>query len=310
MSEEFSRYRSILTQLSTTWLDLVEGCSPVAQLPPPLDSMDRTVTDLSTAAAKLLLFDDAALYPRLTSGFKTLAAVGRAWSRTGEMPQLVDPLGQGRNVYHPLSLHLHLAAFARRFEVMPAGIWSACEDALAEATMPVRQIESYTDMAPPVEQIDLVLWQALCMTEQAILAGRDVDLEVADSVVHQVVSRPGDSQSLHIRRDSESLDTWASSELCGLHALANLALRRRQSSWAQRVEQIATFHVNHTETKTDRPWGVFAFLWSRRTRRFAERQLDHATTFLAGCTPSDARGGAVSGLLLADAVDALGAFSP
>ena len=115
MSEEFSRYRSILTQLSTTWLDLAEGSSPAAQLPPSLDSMDRTVTDLSTTAAKLLLFDDAALYPQLTSGFKTLAAFGRAWSRTGKMPQLVDPLGQGRNVYHPLSLHLHLAAFARRF---------------------------------------------------------------------------------------------------------------------------------------------------------------------------------------------------
>ena len=266
---------------------------------------------MAAAAAKLLLRDDAALYPLLVDGFKTLAAQGRDRSTKGLIPRLADPAGHVRDVYHLLALHLHLAAFARRFESMPPNSWAACEDALPEATEPVREAENYADVPPPCDQTAVVLWQALCLTEQAILAGRDVDLELTDSILHQVVSQPSQDGSLHRREASESLDTWTFRELCGLHALANVALRRRNTSWAKRVEQAALYHLENTQpdNTTNQPWALFAFLWSPKTRSFAEQQLHDTTAHLAQSgTLSDP--GAVAGLLLADAADTLGAFDP
>lgn len=302
MTEDFSRYRAIVSDLSTVALGAGVSSSPEDASEGPRPVM------MAAAAAKLLLRDDAALYPLLMEGFKTLAALGRSRSATGLIPRLADPAGHVCEVYHPLALHLHLAAFARRFESMPPHTWAACEDALPEATIPVRDVENYADVPPPSDQTAVVLWQALCLIEQAILAGRDVDLELADSILHQVVSQPSQGGSLHWREEPESLDGWTFRELCGLHALANVALRRRNANWAKRVEKAARYHLANSQpdNMTNQPWAVFAFLWSPNTRSFAEQQLHDTTAHLSQSKTTGQA--AVAGLLLADAADALGAF--
>lgn len=256
---------------------------------------------VASPAALLLLSDETDLYPSLVEGFRTLAAVGRAAHGRGVWPMLADAQGHTRGVYHALTLHLFLAAFTKRYETLPVGMWSACEDAMADAILPARVVERYTDVAPPPESTDLVLWQALCVLEQALAAGRDVDVEVVDGVVHQIVSRPGRDGALHPMNGDESLDAWTYRELCGLHALASLSLLRRNRAWAAHVERVAWHHVENTQpdNTTSQPWGWFGFFWSPKTRSFAEQQLHDATANDAGL---------VAALLLADAANALSTF--
>ncbi len=196
---------------------------------------------------------------------------------------------------------------------MPAGLWGVCEEALPVVVAPGRMIESFTDTPPPVDQTAITLWWTLCLHDQAVLAQRDVDVEIVDAVVHQITNRPGPEGSLHPSHEDdedhahEPTDRWIYDELCGLHALANLALGRRNRAWAHRVEQIALHHMNHTQPDhvTTQPWAVFAFVWSSQTRHFADQVIHDATAGRDGSTrPMDP----VAAMLLADAVSALSIF--
>src|SRR5690606_33037121 len=105
---------------------------------------------------------------------------------------------------------------------------------------------------------------------------------------------------------NESPDTWTYRELTGLHALANLALLRRNTAWARRVKEIAGYHLEHTQPDftTYEPWALFAFGWTPATSDFAQQQLHDVQTHLAS-------GGVdltAAALLLADADWAMGMF--
>lgn len=274
-------------------------------------------------AAKVLLRnapptepDDGAF---LASGLQMLASIGREHGRTGVMMR--DPAGQARPIYHLLVLHIHLAAFARRYESMNDSIWSVCEEALPQAIEPARVLEDFADAPPSADQVDLLYWRALCVLDQATLLGRDVDIELVDSAVHAALRLQGEDGSLHPRDQEQSLDSWTYRELAGLHALANLALARRNRAWAKRVQEIAEHHLAHTQPDytTYQPWGLFAFTWSPSTVGFADQQLHDATTWLAGCGDGVAKqavgsmgAGASSalipGLLLADAARCFARF--
>ena len=246
---------------------------------------------LGVPAARLLLDDDAALHYALADGAKRLAELGRQSAQNGGKicPQLVDQAGHHRDVYWPLVLHLHLSAFTLQYESLPSSLWSVCEDALADAIIPTRWIESFVGVAPAADQTAMALWSALCLLEQAVLASRDVDIELVDTVVHHMVARPGSEGALHPRNEQaggeESLDAWTYRELCGLHALANLAIARRNQTWAKRVEQIALYHLENTQpdNTTNQPWALFAFLWSPQTRSFGEQQMHDATVHRDQC---------------------------
>jgi len=92
--------------------------------------------------------------------------------------------------------------------------------------------------------------------------------------------------------------------LVGLHALARLALLRRHKTWAKRVEEIAMYHLENTQpdNATNQPWGLFAFLWSAKTRSFAEQQMHDATAHSGGAVSP------LAAMLLADAADCLAEF--
>lgn len=304
MGREFSRYYQLVRGLAEGSLSGVGPASSGMQPAGATQVAAQSHSILTTLPPALLLLRDAAEdHEGLVACARGLAQLASkssgAMGRT--VPRLEDPAGHGRDVYYPLALHVCLSAFARRYESLPARLWGRCEEALGRAVEPTRWVGNYTDTPPSPQATALVLWLALCLLDFALVVGRDVDVELADAVVYQVVKRPGAEFSLHPRSESTdggSLDTWTYRELCGLHALADLALLRRNRGWSQRVEQVAMYHLQNTQPDhaTRQPWAVFAFLWSPRTRVFAE-QLIHDATVHGGAGEV----GPMAGILLADA---------
>lgn len=292
--QEFSRYRKLVCGLAKPALEATARAAALSR-----ERLDAVT--LGVPAARLLLSEDPLLYPALGRGFAYLAARTRGGQ---DAPMLADSFGHKREVYDLLVLHLHLAAFLRRYETMPVEVWSVCEDALAAAVAPARRVEVYATEAPDADHVTPVLWKVLCLFEAAQLASRDADIEWADGVVHHIVNRPGQGSSLHPQEPGESIELWTYRELSGLHALANMALRRRSESWSKRVEQIALYHLEHTQPDftTSQPWGVFGFFWSPRTRSFADQQIHDAATEGGGTLNP------LAAMLLADAADALATF--
>ncbi|MCX5661535.1 MAG: hypothetical protein NTW19_17795 [Planctomycetota bacterium] len=269
--------------------------------------------------AALLLRDDPSLHPALARGLENLASLaGPAFSPAIAAPApadpaLRDPAGHSRKVYFPLVLHLHLAATLARQATLPRAVLEACAAAVPAATASARRIEAHVHAPPPPALTTLALWQALCLHEAAAVLGAqeslapDEELGPIDAAVSQIVARPGPDGSLHPRDAEESLDAWTYRELSGLHALAALALARRNAEWSARVEQIALHHLDNTQPDhtTSQPWALFAFLWSPKTRVFAEQQIHDATAQGA----IDGHGlDALPAMLLADAVASLSDF--
>lgn len=342
--QQFSQYRAML--LEPVLQTLKAAAVPAGAA---LNDVDHPPILMATPAAKLLIDDDTSQYQPLTDTLRAMANIGRPWITLGALSDrdggiddaetttrrnvgktatdtflfkggtypihFRDALGHSRDVYHPLAVHLALAAYIKHYETMPVNMWGHCEQAVPEAIAPMRMIEHFTDATPPLPMIPMVLWQALCVAEQAHIFGRDADMELIDAVVSAATSEPGRDGSLHPYSPQETLDTWTYRELVGVHALANLALLRRNNEWSKRVEQIAFYHLENTQPDnvTNQPWGVFAFLWSPKTRSFAEQQIHDATAQAAGGRGNDTGGHAglqpIAAMLLADAMRALDTFS-
>lgn len=303
-SADFSRYHRIVAELAQRSL--------AAAPEPPPSAPGRPVSILhALPAARLLLADDAAHHAGLALGLSQMASLAAGPPGPADSG-VVDPAGHSREVYHPFALHLCLAAFARRYESMPASLWSRCQSMAESAVAPMRLVESCAGIAPEPEQTALTLWRALALADAAVLLGRDLDMELIDAVVHAVVRRPGPEGSLHPRLAEQSLDAWTYRELTGLHALAGLALLRRNQGWARRVEEVAMHHVENTQpdNTTNQPWALFGFAWSMNTRSFADQQIHDATAHAAAWGSHHASTvGPLAGMLLADAADALGRFA-
>ncbi len=290
---DFNRYRSTLTSLATEVLNAAMAGNTSKGGGP-----DRLVL-MGAAAAKLMLEDDTALHGLLADGFRHLAKLG------GRSPAVhSDPAGQFNDVYFPLVLHLHLAAFGQRYETLDSTTWGACEQAIPAALQAARQCEQYAQIPPDNDRVDVVLWQALCVLEQAQLLKRDIDAEWIDAVVHQILSKI-DAPQLHQRNEDESIDAWMGREMAGLHAMANLALATRNQAWARRVQKIAMYHVKRRPVvnAADPPWALFAFSWSQSTRAFAEQWMQSIQQHREAITP-------LAAMLVADAANALGSFRP
>lgn len=293
---KFSRYRVLVADLARKALAHQDTEA----------SADHVDVMLGVAPALMLLDGDMTRGPHLVSGFRRLGSVATG----AATPMLADSAGDRRDVYFPFVLHLHLRAFARRYEMLATADWMACEDNLPGCVTGVREAENHADRPVPPQATARVLWQALCLAEYADVSKRDVDMELADAVVHQAVSRPGEHGCLHPASPDESPDAWTYRELTGLHALANLALFRRNRTWACRVEEIAGYHLEHTQPDftTTQPWAIFAGLWTERTAMFAEQQLHDVTSAQATSSGAYDTHRPMVGMLLADAADALAQF--
>ncbi len=242
-------------------------------------------------ASHLLRADDPSRHPDLERGLAWLAATGFA---AGD--GLPDP-ALPRALRHALLLHVHLGAFLARYESLTQRRWGASEHHALEAVAPVRRIERFSDVAPSSREVDVVLWQSLCVLDHARALGRDIDIEMVDGVVHHALS------ALPIDTGTATGDQADDGprELRALHALGNLALHRRNRSWARAMQTLAQ-HLSEAgtaATSPHRPWAWFAFAWSGQPSTDAT-----AGDGAAPPSPPDP----ISCVLLADTAHALGSF--
>ena len=270
------------------------------------DAGDRALSvsdarlSLAAPAAMLLLDDDASLYEALADGLARLPVLaGRdaEGQACGDLPPADRPT---LAAHYPFVLHLHLAAFGRRYESLPAAVWGKCEDRVMAALEPARAAEQYGDSPPPASQVHVVLWQLLCIYEQSKLLSREADAEWVDSAVHQIAAAAGPNGELHVQADDETPQAWQVRERCALHALANIALQMRKVQWSKRVQEAAKYMAMRPpiQSAAGEPWALFAFAWSDANRPIDAllQNLDKAPTLL-------------SALLITDAADALAEFA-
>jgi len=273
-SHHFSEYLQTVTQLVNDT--------------PNNDDISEDLKALVTVS-KLMIQDNPDSYQTLIDGLANLAA-----------GQLITSLPK-RPVYPLLALHVHLAAFKKRYLSLPDSIWDHLTLQFNQLASPLRQIETYRNTPPAHMSTEIVLWQASCLLLMGNLRHIDDDIALATAVIQQIVDRSVPDNPLTKQNPEESLDGWTYRELLGIHALTNAALLEQNAPWAQRIEQIARYHLYNTQPDhcTSEPWGLFGFLWSQQTHMFAIQQIHDAKSYgLAG----------VSRVLLADAARCLTEF--
>ncbi len=255
---------------------------------------------MATAPACLLLDDDAALYPALVQGLTKLAAITHAGPPTTHAVVMFrDALSHRRDIYHPLVVHLHLAALHGATS-MAATMRSAAIDLASRTIDSMPQVRLHMHKPAPPAITALLLWQALCLDEVAMLTGDSAGRNAVVEVVEPILADPGEGGSLHPQDPDESLDAWTYRELCGLHALYRLAIHAppdRATAWMARVAEITRFHVDNTQpdNTTNQPWAWAAFAARPETRSFAVQQLHDASAHGVSL---------VAAMLLADALHA------
>jgi hypothetical protein len=356
---DFSQYHRIVSQLASRGLSGLSGQSdPEGEQrgqagENPSDSVGDWPKpwplEVALPVAKLLVepaTDLACL--GLINGFRQLAKAGRQLAVNKTLPTFFRNMGDmessghggklgGHPLYLPLVVHLHLAAFTKLYEQMPMSFWSRCEDSLVELADLIRPADRYTKaQSQPggsnsditdASDMPVVIWQALCLLEYAQLSLRDVDVELVDSVVHKLVTVGGTGPFQPLLQGQLAGNTadqaaWRLGEQAGLHALANLALLRRNRRWADRVQEIAQWHIDHPpppeapeapESGSESlqgqssqsgdltgPWALFAHFWSRQTRDHVIKMIEQLE--------AQASLDCLSALLLADAAHAFSLF--
>jgi len=253
-------------------------------------------------AAWLLIEDAPARYPTLEEGLAWLAAQPDIDWPNDPMP---GPLG------FALVLHLHLAAFSARYETLPQRRWGACEHHALDAVAPVRQVARYSDLPPSQNQVDLVLWQTLCLLDYAHILGRDIDIELVDGIVHHAL----DALQMAIDPANGPADATAETvrpqRLRGLHALADLSLQRRNRAWATVAHRVAGQMLADNEPfpPSHRPWAWFAFAWSAHRGPSTPAAGPSTVPENRGAASSDCFADPLTLMLLADAAHAMGSFA-
>ncbi|MAE64944.1 MAG: hypothetical protein CMJ18_11800 [Phycisphaeraceae bacterium] len=232
---------------------------------------------LASTAALLLLEQDESLHAPFVDGFRTLCDLAPD-------PRTDDPAPHRGFAF---TAHLHLAAFARRFEALSDGQWCACEEAIPALIEPLRACERFAESPPPDDRADVVLWQALCILEQAAMLRRDIDAEWVDAVVHQVVGQ-------------SALVGDPTSRAAALQALCRLALLARNESWSRRVAMLVQPRRLGDPGESARPWDLFALAWIDRTQESADAMVED----LVHRAPPDVD----DALILADCCDTIGMF--
>lgn len=297
MTQEFTQYHRMVSTLARPVL------ARAADMPlPPMRAWEAPLALAAPAGA--VLIGEPMDEPAVVDGCIRLAELAGASLIVGQPAMLRAPDGHGRSMYHPFALHLFLAAFRQQYEQMSDTGWAACEEWLSPAVSASRYVESFADSPPPMDEAATVLWHALCVYEHGLLMSRDTDIEWVDGVVHSILDQPNTTGSLLPQSAEDAIDLWMFQEMVALHALTNLALLSRRAAWSARVAKVAAHHMEHFQPDytTSQPWGLMAFVWTKRTS-YADQQMHDAQTYGEMGQVS-----LVSALLLSDAARAMRLF--
>lgn len=220
--------------------------------------------------------------------------------RGGAAIRINDGLGHSRPVYAPFMLSIVQRAFFLHQEHLDASERKACRDAMGSIMyrLDLPMLYDTPDTA-------LTLWKAVCWLRHDLEVCNADEAAGTRTLVDAITMTPGKDDALHPFNESEQLlDTWWYNELCGLHALGNLAMMSNSKKWLQRVAQIANHHLMNIQADhaTSQPWGLAAFVLQPETTIFAEQQLHEAA---AGVRSPFAKSNTLTALLLADAASHL-----
>ncbi|MDX1682468.1 MAG: hypothetical protein R3336_05065, partial [Phycisphaeraceae bacterium] len=141
--------------------------------------------------------------------------------------------------------HVLLAAFLNRYDEMDNAAWGRCEQVVEQRVARGRVIEAWTDKPPPPAKMGEALLATLVVADEALVLARDVDLEMVDSVVGACL-RVHPEGRLTPEDPERPIEASTFTDLVALHALADLALLRRDRSWAARVTEAAAWHQANT----------------------------------------------------------------
>ena len=114
------------------------------------------------------------------------------------------------------------------------------------------------------ETPDVTLWRA--MSDDSIEVDRIIETPTNGSLF------PMDLYS--------AIEVWTESDLCGLHALWNLASTRARNDWMTRAHDIRDWHLEHIQpdNATNRPWALHVFLLAG-----TPEAIHHASILLHNC---------------------------
>lgn len=177
-----------------------------------------------------------------------------------------------------------------------APVLAACGAATADA--PVS-----TGTLVDGEAAEVSLWRARTEPDLDVAA----ILESVDAAHRAAASRDADAPAGHggslLSRDSyRAIEVWTDADLAGCHALWWLARDRVRRDWADRLDRVRAWHLEHTQpdNATNRPWAIHVFLLSGtpEDEHYAQTLLHNALAIEAKPTP-------LAQLLLHDAADAL-----
>lgn len=102
----------------------------------------------------------------------------------------------------------------------------------------------------------------------------------------------------------EGIESWTEAELCALHGLTHLAIKRGSASLAARCRSAVAWHLRELQPDngTNRPWAVHSFVLAGRSMPDA---LMHARTLVHNALVERGRPERFGAVLMLDAADAL-----
>ncbi|QDU32429.1 hypothetical protein KS4_04610 [Poriferisphaera corsica] len=308
--DNLAKYNRMMRRLSASMLSKYDDTQQ--------SNTDNPSVGIGAAAGRILVSDTINLddIPALLDGLDILAHAAEESHLYGKCARFDDTLGFTRPCYHPMLLHLHLAALTiAQPHLSP--------DQLERANQLTRQAASaFTWLAGfvvnnkpiPVLEIEQVIMATACLNWFRDLPASQIfgnnlgqfqnnpAADIIDILISRVLSHMGhDGELRPFDHDSgDLLDAWWYRELVALHGLIALAIKQQRIDWLDAAKRIAAHHLANTQPDhtTAQPWGVACYASQIDFNSFADQQLHDCE---ANWHLTRGGSGVVAALVLADA---------
>jgi hypothetical protein len=223
---------------------------------------------------------------------------------------VVDRAGHHRPVYRGLLVYACLQAFRVVYETLPRSEFGRWEEGLRpwcdllEAELGNIDLPMTGAIAGRGSRATEAAWIALALFVAGKIFVRDAWTDLAADAFGRLTRGQQANGALLASTAADNPETTWYDELVLLHAAASYAVQAEDRGVAAAVQRATQYHLNETQPDhaTTQPWGVFAFIWNRKTQPLADQVLHAAFTQ----HPEGLDG--VSMILLADALLCLRLF--